>query len=199
MEKHRYVAIICIAIVFQLMLIGCQESSQKENDVHLDPTSDEIHRIVINEKTEEIYLLNEYPQKIIKFTYEGEFTVEIQLPIRFMSIALTENGNIALINEANCRKYGNPRGHPNAIFSRLLLITPDGKALEKGGPVNQSYEENILSNTNFGLMKNNKVSYGPLFNDTLFELDDNEPHPSLIVDFGGHTLQTQKIAGLSQE
>jgi len=116
-----------------------------------------------------------------------------------MSFTLLEDGNIVLINEAHCRKYGNPRGHPNAIFYRLLLVTPDGQTVEKGGPVNQSFEENVLSKTNFGLMKNKKVSYWPLFNDTLFELNGNEPHPSLIVDFGEHALDTEKVTGLSDE
>lgn len=155
--------------------------------------------ISIRETNQEILLLNEYPQKIIRYNFQGKFLGEVALPIRFSSLSTMKNGDIILINEPNCRKYGNPIDHPNDIFSRLFLITTKGIENTFGGPINSIYEENTISHTNFGLMKNNNITYYPLFTDTIYQIKGMKPYPYQIVDFGSHSINKQKVAGLSTD
>lgn len=153
--------------------------------------------IAMDPNTNEIVLLNGYPQKIIKYNLKGQFVGETLLPIRFRSLTVDSDGRIILKNEPQSRKYGNPAGHPNNIHSNLLVLTESGDQIELGGNLNITYEENAISNTNMGLMNNNEITFHPLFNDTIFELSSVFYEPMLVLDMGEHKIIENEVMGLS--
>src|SRR5690606_10801656 len=153
--------------------------------------------IAIDQTTSVLHLLNEFPQKIIKYNLQGQYKGEIALPIRFRSFSLDNEGDIVLINEPFCRNHGNPAGHPNEIYSTLYIMTSQGERIEAGNEINRVYEENAISHSNFGLMKNQNITYHPLFNDTIFELVGSLATPVLTVDFGNHKINEREVNRLS--
>src|SRR5690606_10906428 len=155
--------------------------------------------ITICEVRNEIYLLNEFPSKIIVYNFYGEYLREIILPFRFSSFAFIDDGSFVFINEPNCRKYGNPPARINKIFSNLYYISEDGSSFEGGVPIQTAFEENIISNGHFGLMKNHDIIYQPLFNDTIFEIRNSESFPLLVVEFKDLSINIQEVAGLDRD
>lgn len=156
---------------------------------YLQPTD-----IAFDYSTGELLLLNEYPSKIIRYNLLGEIMEEIPLPIRFLSFTTLANGDIVLFNDAYIRNTGNPAGHLNDIFSRLLLVDGDKSYIELGGMVNRTYEVNEISSMNYGIMNNKDISFRPLFNDTIFELVGLEEKPILTINFGAHTINESDVS-----
>lgn len=155
--------------------------------------------ITISEVRNEIYLLNEFPSKIIVYNFKGEYLRELNLPFRFSSFANIGDGGFVFINEPNYRKYGNPPGRMNKIFSNLYFVLGDGTSFEGGGPIQVAYEENFISNGHFGLMKNGDIIYHPLFCDTIFGIRNMESYPILAVNFLEHSIDITDVAGLNRD
>src|SRR5690606_38552278 len=110
------------------------------------------------------------------------------------------DGAIALVNEPGARKYGNRSGHFNDLFSKLFLITPSGEVIQTGGPLNRAYEENIISNINFGIIHNQEmVSFQPCFSDTIYRFEGYRIVPDYILDFKDHRIDDQIVAGKTSE
>lgn len=152
--------------------------------------------IVMDQQNDQILLLHGFPSKIMKYNTKGEFIEEIPLPMRFRSFSLLMDGSIVLVNEPAARKYGNPQGHFNEIFSKLVILTPSGNAIYAGGPINRAYEENIISNINFGIIENQGiVSFRPCFNDTIFRVVNNQTIPQFVFDFKEHKVIDDEVAG----
>ena len=130
--------------------------------------------IVVSEWDGQILLLHGYPSKIIKYNFEGEFLGEIKLTIRYEALTISDDGDIILYIEPNTRKSGNPAGHINAYFSRLLIINPRGDFKYTGGYLDRAFEDNYTSKIHYGIMNNNGlISFQPIFNDTIFQVLDD--------------------------
>jgi len=156
--------------------------------------------MVVDEENELILLLHGYPSKVMKYDMNGDFIGEFDLPMRFRSFSLLPDGAIALVNEPGARKYGNPSGHFNDLFSKLFLITPSGEVIQTGGPLNRAYEENIISNINFGIIHNQEmVSFQPCFSDTIYRFEGYRIVPDYILDFKDHRIDDQIVAGKTSE
>src|SRR5690606_38216493 len=94
------------------------------------------------------------------------------------------------------RKYGNPAGHFNSIFSKLVVLTPSGELIHTGGPLNKAYEENIASNIQFGIIENQGVvSFRPCFSDTIFDISGHTAIPQFVVDFKEHMVVQAEVSG----
>ena len=156
--------------------------------------------LIADEETDQIILLHGFPSKLIKYNFKGEYEGEIALPMRFTALSFIQDTCIALYNEPNNRKYGNPRKVSNQIYSRILVITPSGEYIHTGGSLNSTYEENIESNVEFGIMDNcGIVSFQPKFCDTIFLMKVYDHVPQLVVDFEDHTIDQKMVAAKSIE
>lgn len=152
--------------------------------------------IIIDEESDQILLLHGFPSKIIKYKLNGEFVGEIGLPMRFSAFCYLEDKSIVLVNEPSNRKYGNPEGHFNQIFTKLVILTTSGEFVYSGGPINTNYEENNLSKMQFGIVDNNEiVSFQPVFSDTIFQMIGYEAVPQVVLTFNEHTIDQGKVAG----
>src|SRR5690606_17982625 len=78
--------------------------------------------ITVDEQLQELYLLNEFPSKVIVYDFEGNFIKEFSLPFRFLAFESIGDNEFVFTNEPNNRKYGNPVGKVNNIFSKLFFI-----------------------------------------------------------------------------
>lgn len=156
--------------------------------------------IVMDEENDQILLLHGFPSKVMKYNTEGDFIEEMALPMRFRSFSLLMDGSIVLVNEPGARKYGNPQGHFNEIFSKLVILNPSGNTIYAGGPINRAYEENIISNINFGIIENQGlVSFQPCFSDTIFRVVNYQVNPQFIFDFKEHKVIEKEVAGKTSD
>jgi len=156
--------------------------------------------IIVDEASDQIILLHGFPSKIIKYNLRGEFTGEIGLPMRFSAFCYLEDKSIVFVNEPNNRKYGNPEGHYNQIFTKLVILTASGEFVYAGGPINTKYEENNSSNMQFGIVDNDEiVSFQPVFSDTIFQMIGYEAVPQVVLTFNDHTVDQGKVAGKTND
>src|SRR5690606_33279366 len=154
--------------------------------------------IEVSESDGQILLLDGYPSKIIRYNFEGEFLGEVKLPIRYDAFANSNGGNIILYIEPNTRKSGNPAGHFNAYFSRLLIIDPTGDFKYTGGNLDRAYEDNYTSKMHYGIMNNNGlISFQPWHSDTIFQVIEDDAVPQYILDFGSRSIDRSKVEGLN--
>ena len=154
--------------------------------------------IEVSESDGQILLLHGYPSKIIRYNFEGKFLGEVKLPIRYDAFAISNEGNIILYNEPSNRKFGNPPGHFNGYFTRLLVIDPNGDFKYTGGLLDRAFEDNYTSKMHFGIMNNNGlISFHPWHSDTIFQVIENGTVPQYILDFGSRTIDRSKVEGLN--
>lgn len=128
-----------------------------------------------------IWVLSRRTRQLVKYGTNGKFYDRIQLDFYANDLCVVDDNHILLYlgNEMD----GN---HKN----NLCLLNTDSKKIEKEYlPISEKKSQYmfIKSNMNFNSLGQDKCFF-ELFNDTIYQYDDNGVEPKYIVDFSLHKI-----------